>query len=48
MSEKECAKREENKKDCTCGNVECERHGICCECVKYHREQGNSPVCLRK
>jgi hypothetical protein len=39
---------DENKKNCPCPGTGCERHGACCKCVMYHREQGNLPVCLRK
>lgn len=42
-----CPNLEDNKKDCTCQSTQCPRHGKCCECVHYHREQGNLPVCLR-
>lgn len=42
----EC-KRAENKKDCTCPHDSCERHGLCCECVEYHRSAGELPMCLR-
>jgi len=42
----EC-KMKENK--CPCIYVDCERHGKCCDCVAYHRdEKGNVPTCLRK
>jgi hypothetical protein len=34
--------------ECTCPKVECSRHGKCCECVAYHRnEKKNIPVCMR-
>jgi hypothetical protein len=41
----EC-KKEENLKNCPCKS-DCELKGICCECVKYHRENGGLPACLR-
>jgi len=41
----EC-KRKTNK--CTCPNNDCPRHGVCCDCVAYHREKKNLPVCLRQ
>lgn len=38
-----------NEEKCLCPNKDCPRHGKCCECVNYHRdEQKNLPVCLRK
>ncbi|MBU0472171.1 MAG: hypothetical protein KKF89_04650 [Nanoarchaeota archaeon] len=40
----EC-KQEENKKDCTC-SYPCSRRGICCECIRHHRENGEIPGCF--
>lgn len=37
----------DNKQPCTCYSTNCERHGKCCECVAYHKERGDLPVCLR-
>ena len=43
----EICNRAKNK--CPCPNNACERHGKCCVCVAFHRdEKGNLPVCLRK
>jgi hypothetical protein len=39
----EC-KKEENKKDCPC-TYECSKKGMCCECVRYHRERNELPAC---
>ncbi|WP_196244869.1 hypothetical protein [Clostridium beijerinckii] len=36
-----------NEKNCTCSNIACERHGKCCECVNFHRGNGNIVACLR-
>ncbi len=48
MSEvKECPNREENKKNCTCDYEPCERKGMCCECVVYHKSKDQVPACLR-
>lgn len=41
----ECRK-EENLKDCTCTYKSCPRSGICCLCVKHHREKGEIPGCF--
>jgi hypothetical protein len=40
----EC-KKEENLKKCSCTYSPCSRKGICCECIKYHREKGELPGC---
>lgn len=38
-------KKEENKKFCTC-SYNCPKRGLCCECVKHHREKGEIPGCF--
>jgi hypothetical protein len=42
----EC-KQKENEKHCSCPSKDCKRHGLCCECVKHHKEKGQLPFCLR-
>ena len=39
----EC-KIEENKKKCNC-TYPCSKKGMCCECIRYHRELGELPAC---
>jgi len=39
----ECRKQE-NSKRCNCG-FECERKGVCCLCVEYHRNKKQLPAC---
>ena len=39
----EC-KKEQNKTMCNC-SFHCSKMGMCCECVKYHRELGQLPAC---
>lgn len=39
----EC-KKEINLKNCNC-SYPCEKKGICCECVAYHRKRGELPGC---
>ncbi|HPD80740.1 MAG TPA: DUF6485 family protein [Spirochaetales bacterium] len=34
----------ENKKRCNC-TYPCEKHGKCCECIAYHRSNGELPAC---
>ncbi len=41
----EC-KKLENLKNCPCSWPNCERKGICCECVAHHRKKGELPACL--
>ena len=42
---KEC-NQEKNIKNCTCSYEPCSRKGICCECIAYHRKNGELPGCL--
>jgi len=39
----ECTK-ERNAKHCNC-TYPCERKGVCCECLTYHRRMGELPAC---
>ena len=43
-----CPNKEKNEEKCTCAYASCERHGICCECIRFHRENGGVPGCLQK
>ena len=40
----EC-KKEENLKDCPCTYPGCPRKGLCCQCIRHHREKGELPAC---
>ncbi|MDD2922512.1 MAG: protein kinase, partial [Anaerolineales bacterium] len=33
-----CSNKKENEKNCPCSETDCERHGVCCECLLYHRK----------
>lgn len=35
----------ENLKTCPCTYPGCKRKGICCECIKHHRERQELPAC---
>ena len=39
----ECRKSE-NLKSCNC-TYDCPKKGICCLCIKEHRERGELPAC---
>ena len=41
----EC-RRDENKIGCTCTYTRCSKRGLCCECVRAHRENGEIPGCF--
>jgi hypothetical protein len=41
----QCRNQERNTADCNC-TYPCERKGLCCECVAYHRRLGEFPACF--
>ncbi|MFH1501277.1 MAG: hypothetical protein ABIE22_05030 [archaeon] len=47
MSRKECVNKYENEQDCPCDEINCERRGVCCECITYHRNYGDRPACIK-
>ncbi len=34
-----------NAKCCTCSYPGCDKHGICCECLRYHLSMRQLPGC---
>lgn len=42
-----CPNVQINNSRCPCESVSCERHGVCCECIEYHRTRGGKPACLK-
>ena len=30
---------------CNCTYTGCSRHGVCCECIAYHRRSNELPAC---
>lgn len=41
----EC-KKADNIAGCNCSYPGCERHGVCCDCVRYHRGRKELPACF--
>ncbi len=41
----EC-QQEKNLKDCPCTYSDCDKKGICCECIKYHWQRNELPACF--
>lgn len=37
---------QKNLKECTCTYEPCSRKGKCCECLHYHRKNGELPACF--
>jgi len=41
----EC-KKDTNDKKCTCTYPGCPRHGVCCDCLQYHKKMRQLPGCF--
>ncbi len=41
-----CPNRKINLENCNCTYPGCEKKGMCCECIRFHREMGEIPACL--
>lgn len=41
----EC-KKDRNMEWCNCSYPGCSRKGVCCECMKYHRDMNQLPACF--
>jgi hypothetical protein len=41
----ECQK-EQNLTVCNCTYEPCDKKGICCRCIAYHRRAGELPACF--
>jgi hypothetical protein len=41
----ECVNTKKNATRCNCTYAGCSRHGICCECLSYHRGNNELPAC---
>ena len=42
---KDCVNKQDNLEHCNCTYEPCSRKGICCECISYHRSNGELPAC---
>jgi hypothetical protein len=43
---KKCPNLKENIGHCNCSYTSCDKTGICCECVHYHRRNNEIPACF--
>jgi len=41
-----CPNREKNLQNCNCSYAGCEKKGVCCECIAYHRSMRQLPACF--
>ncbi|MBM3255560.1 MAG: hypothetical protein FJZ08_04590 [Candidatus Omnitrophica bacterium] len=42
----DCQNQKNNLANCNCSYNPCSRKGICCECIAYHRKNGELPACF--
>ncbi len=47
MGKTDCVNIEINEESCTCTATDCDRHGVCCECLRAHTGADGLPGCLR-
>ena len=47
MSKTDCVNIGTNEENCTCPSLDCDRHGVCCECLRAHTAKEGLPSCLR-
>ena len=47
MTKTKCVNKETNQENCPCTSLECERHGICCECLRANSDGDGLTACLR-
>lgn len=41
----DCPNQKKNVNRCNCTYAGCPRHGVCCECLAYHRRSDELPAC---
>ncbi len=42
----DCVNKKKNLENCNCTYPGCPKKGMCCECIRYHREKGELPACF--
>lgn len=42
----DCKNYEKNLEGCTCSYTSCGDRGVCCDCVRKHRNNGEIPGCF--
>lgn len=41
----DCQRKTINIENCNCSYSGCSKKGVCCQCLRYHREGGQLPAC---
>ena len=47
MSKTDCKNIETNEENCPCTSMDCDKHGVCCECLRAHLGLNALPSCIR-
>ncbi|MFC1806291.1 hypothetical protein ACFL09_04840 [Planctomycetota bacterium] len=47
MAAVDCPNKEVNLQMCPCQSEDCERKGICCECIRNHASKDQKTSCMR-
>jgi len=42
----DCPNIKKNLSNCNCTYEPCSKKGLCCECIRYHFDNGELPACL--
>lgn len=42
----ECPNKEKNLQHCNCSYTSCDKKGVCCACIRYHRSMNQLPACF--
>ncbi|MBW2979648.1 cytosolic protein [Candidatus Woesearchaeota archaeon] len=45
MTKTECVNKEKNLENCPCSYPNCDKKGVCCECIRYHLSRNELPAC---
>ena len=43
--QEKCPNQARNANECSCTYEGCPRHGLCCECLRYHLQKKQLPGC---
>ena len=43
---KKCPNIQANMRHCNCTYTSCDKTGLCCQCLHYHRRNGELPACF--
>ena len=41
----ECVNKQKNLENCNCTYPDCDKKGMCCECLSYHLSRRELPAC---